>query len=129
MRWCFDDVNPYADEALAQLAAGVEAFVPVLWRYEVVSVFAKAQKKGILDQQRAVELLDDFNTYRIIVDLEGAEKIFTGVHRLATEYQLTGYDAAYLELSQRTGLPLATLDDELIHAYDKAGVVHWNPEN
>jgi len=26
---------------------------------------------------------------------------------------LTAYDAAYLELAKRTGLPLATLDDDL----------------
>jgi predicted nucleic acid-binding protein len=32
---------------------------------------------------------------------------------LADRFRLTGYDAAYLELAQRRGLPLATLDDEL----------------
>ena len=33
--------------------------------------------------------------------------------RVATEYQLTVYDAAYLELAERTRLPLASLDGDL----------------
>jgi predicted nucleic acid-binding protein len=35
-------------------------------------------------------------------------------HRLA--HRLTSYDAAYLEVALRRGLPLATLDDDLIRA-------------
>jgi predicted nucleic acid-binding protein len=41
---------------------------------------------------------------------------------VATQYQLTVYDAAYLELAERTGLPLATLDGELRKAALAAGV-------
>ena len=125
MRWCFDEVHPYADSVLTQLAAGGEAFVPILWRYEVVSVFAKGQKKGTLGRHKAAELLDDFDAYRITVDLEGAERIFSDVHRLANTHRLTGYDAAYLELAQRRGLPLATLDMELIRACQESGITHW----
>lgn len=40
----------------------------------------------------------------------------------ATRYQLTVYDAAYLELAQRSGLPLATLDGDLRRAAAVAGV-------
>ena len=34
---------------------------------------------------------------------------------------LTSYDAAYLELAQRLGLPLATLDAELIGCLPERG--------
>ena len=41
---------------------------------------------------------------------------------MAEQYRLTAYDAAYLELAQRNGLPLATLDEALQAAANKAGV-------
>jgi predicted nucleic acid-binding protein len=41
---------------------------------------------------------------------------------LAEQYGLTSYDASYLELSLRMGLPLATLDTQLHAAARKAGV-------
>jgi predicted nucleic acid-binding protein len=43
-------------------------------------------------------------------------------HTLAMEYELTAYDAAYLELAQRKGLGLATLDQRLHSAALRAGV-------
>lgn len=45
---------------------------------------------------------------------------------VATEHRLTGYDAAYLELAQRTGLPLATLDGDLRKAAVEARVALVN---
>ena len=41
---------------------------------------------------------------------------------LARKYQLTVYDAAYLELSLRAGIALATLDAQLEHAARAEGV-------
>ena len=42
--------------------------------------------------------------------------------QLAERFNLTLYDATYLELAQRLGLPLATLDKELRIAADALGV-------
>ena len=41
---------------------------------------------------------------------------------LARAYKLSSYDAAYLELSVRERVPLATLDKDLIKAAKKAEV-------
>ena len=41
---------------------------------------------------------------------------------LARRYKLSAYDAAYLELAMRSGLPLATLDADLAKAATTAGV-------
>ncbi len=46
---------------------------------------------------------------------------------LAVAYQLTSYDASYLELAQRTGLPLASFDAALRRAADAVGVPLANP--
>jgi predicted nucleic acid-binding protein len=59
---------------------------------------------------------------RIAADAESAARVFSDVHRPALTYRLTSYDAADLELALRRGLPLATLDDDLIRASKAAGV-------
>jgi predicted nucleic acid-binding protein len=41
---------------------------------------------------------------------------------IATERNLTAYDAAYLELAMREGAQLATLDGDLRRAATEAGV-------
>lgn len=51
-----------------------------------------------------------------------APATWDAVIRIATEYQLTVYDAAYLELAHRIGLPLATLDGDLRKAALAASV-------
>ena len=47
--------------------------------------------------------------------------------RPAASRGLTAYEAAYLELTLRRGLSLATLDDALIAAMSKAGVPAASP--
>jgi predicted nucleic acid-binding protein len=90
--------------------------VPVLGRYEVSAVLAKAQKDRILTALRADEFLATLNKLNITVDPGSSDRILTDVHRLAVTYRLTSCDASYLELALRKNLPLATLDDELMAA-------------
>ena len=123
MRWCFDaGRDAYADGVLHRLETidGL-ALVPVLWRYEVSSVLARAQLNGQLAADEVAEFLDDLRLLDIVVDMPGAERIMTDGYRLATTYRLTSYDATYLELALRRNLPLATLDNALIRACGAAG--------
>ena len=123
MRWCFENTSTqYSERVLEQLLAGQQAHVPVLWSYEVVSVLAKAQRSASITADRVHGFLEDLRSLDITVDDEGFGHIFGDVHRLAVEYGLSGYDAAYLELAIRKGLPLATLDEDLRKAASGAGV-------
>ena len=123
MRWCFENTStPYSEEVLEQLLVGQQAHVPVLWLYEVVSVLAKAQRTASTTAEKVHAFLEDLRSLDIIVDDESFGHIFGDVHRLAVEHGLTGYDAAYLELAVRKGLPLATLDEDLQKAAPVAGV-------
>jgi predicted nucleic acid-binding protein len=121
MRWCFENAtHPYAESVLQTLITG-EAIVPVMWRYEVSAVLAKAQKTGIIAKRKADTFLEQLQKLNITMDGESAERILTDVHRLAVTYRLTSYDAAYLELAVRRKLPLATLDAELLNACKLSG--------
>ena len=80
------------------------------------------QNRGTLAAPKADQFIVELKALRIVADAESAARVFNGVHRLALDHRLTSYDAAYLELALRHGLPLATLDDELIRASKAAGV-------
>ena len=54
--------------------------------------------------------------------MDSAAPPIRDVLEVSRNYQLTVYDAAYLELAQRESLPLATLDKALRTAAGKAGV-------
>ena len=58
----------------------------------------------------------------IVVDGETPARAFTRVLDLAREERLTAYDAAYLELAMRLGLPLASKDDDLCDVAERLGV-------
>jgi len=60
--------------------------------------------------------LDDLRALPIEIDIEGPERVFDRVAAIADRHRLTVYDAAYLELTLRTGHPLATLDLQLAEA-------------
>ena len=121
MRWCFENAtHPYADGILQQVVAS-EAFVPVIWRYEVSAVLAKSLKDGLLTPEKADAFLQLLDSLNITLDPESADRIFSAVHRLAITYRLTSCNAAYLELAIRKQLPLGTLDDELIRACKAIG--------
>ncbi len=122
MRWCFDDAHPYAEPILERLETGDTAIVPTLWLYEVSAVLVQAQLRGIVTAQKADEFVDELQSLSIQADSESAARIFPDVHRLALAYRLTSYDAAYLEVAIRRGLPIATLGNELARASKAAGV-------
>jgi len=127
MRWCFENTSTrYSEEVLEQLVVGQQAHVPVLWLYEVVSVLAKAQRNAAITPDKAHGFLEDLRSFDIAVD-DSFGRIFGDVHSLAVEHGLSGYDAVYLELAIRKGLPLATLDEDLQKAARTAGVELFDP--
>jgi predicted nucleic acid-binding protein len=52
---------------------------------------------------------------------------YDGVFQLANRHGLTVYDAAYLDLAVREGLPLASIDAALIRAAEQSGIAVFQP--
>jgi predicted nucleic acid-binding protein len=123
--WLVPGTNPagvdYAEATLVALK-DAQALVPSLWALEVANVVAKLETKTIVteaDSQRYVALLGQLP---IVTDPATATHALGDTLNLARRYRLSAYDAAYLELALRTGLPLATLDAGLAKAAATAGV-------
>ena len=122
MTWCFKDkTNQYADAILDSLEVSV-GFVPSIWPLEVCNVLLVAERKkriGEADSARFIALLTELP---IIVEQEPPERMIKEIFALAREHKLSSYDASYLDLAMRKGLPVATLDKNLIAAAKRSKV-------
>lgn len=122
MRWCFEDESDGAADAVLDALLEWTAWVPAIWPLEVANVLLVAERRHRLtpaDSARFVELLAGLP---ITVDLTGQHLAHGRVLDLARRAVLSAYDASYLELAMRLGVPLATADDRLREAADASGV-------
>jgi predicted nucleic acid-binding protein len=117
--WCFHDENdPRADAAIGRLIND-SAVVPLLWWFEVRNAVLLAERRRRVTEQWAAAFFDQLHKLRIdFAELQDQDSVLV----LARRHRLTFYDAAYLELAQRQGLALATLDDDLAEAARAEGV-------
>ena len=123
LTWCFPDENV----ALAQHVAGLfkqghTAVVPPFWPHEVLNALLVGEKRKRISKELVRSFLDDLATLPIVLEQFPAGIVFGRIESLSREHGLTAYDAAYLDLAQASGLPLATLDQDLVRASKKARV-------
>ncbi len=125
MCWFFGDGKPqellYARNVLGAMAEA-SAVVPVTWGLEVSNVIARAEAKGLVTEARSEAFLEMLQGIDIEVDKATFLHALSDTLQLARRFRLSAYDASYLELALREGLPLATLDEDLQKAAKKAGV-------
>ena len=125
MRWFFGDGKPqelaYAGKVLDAMKA-TTALVPVTWGLEVANVIAKAEAKALVTEARSGAFLEMLEGVDIEMDAATFAYALSDTLQLARRYKLSAYDASYLELALRSGVPLATLDEGLQKAAKKAGV-------
>lgn len=122
MSWCFkDETSQYADAVLDCLV-GTTAFVPAIWPFEVVNVLLVAERKKRLKKADSFRFITLLGQLPIIVEYGRTERKMTDLLTFARATELSSYDAAYLDLCMRKGLPIATMDSRLIAASKKTDV-------
>ena len=125
MRWFFGDGKAqelaYAGKVLDAMKV-TDAIVPATWGLEVANVIARAEAKGLVTEARSGAFLEMLEGVSIEVDAATTSHALSAILQLARRYKLSAYDASYLELALRRGIPLATLDEDLQRAAKKAGV-------
>ena len=122
LAWCFGDERTEATVSLLERLQTDAAAVPNLWHLEVANGLALAERRGRITPAESAELIALLEMIEIVVDGETPARAFTRVLDLAREERLTAYDASYLELAMRLGLPLASKDADLCDAAERLGV-------
>lgn len=98
------------------------AHVPATRGLEVANIIARAEVKGLVTEARSEAFLEMLEGVDIEADATTFAHALSGILQLARRYKLSTYDASYLELALRLGMPLATLDEDLQKTTKKAGV-------
>ncbi len=122
MAWCFEDEAEPSTEGIRDQLVDVPAIVPALWPLEVANAALVGERRGRLDEARTARFFTLLGGLPIIVDQGTSEHAFGRVVHLARTHKLSSYDASYLEIAMRHGLPLATLDGKLRAAAQAVGV-------
>lgn len=122
LTWCFEDEATEASDELLEHLQGEAAAVPNLWHVEIANVLALAERRRRITQADTAEFITLLESLTIVVDEETSARALTRVLDLARTERLTAYDATYLELAMRLGIPLATQDRALADAAVRVGV-------
>jgi predicted nucleic acid-binding protein len=97
------------------------AVVPALWFHEVANGALVAERKGGGERSLSAAFFGFVETLPIEQDTTRPSALLGTVVALARAYNLTAYDATYLELVLRVGGVLATFDRQLADAVRSAG--------
>jgi predicted nucleic acid-binding protein len=113
LAWIYSDEVTEGIRRLFDTVGDTGAFVPALWRLEVANSLTIAARRGRIDSEFRRAALDDLALLDITTDSHTDTHAWAETLLLADRFRLTMYDAAYLELAHRRGVPLATLDEDL----------------
>ncbi len=122
LAWCFpEEEDPFARQVLEWLRTA-RAVVPSIWHLEVANGLWVAERRRRLRPADAARFLALVEGLDLQVDPLTSSQALRETLALARKSSLAVYDAAYLELAMREGLPLATLDQGLRRAAVALGV-------
>jgi predicted nucleic acid-binding protein len=123
LAWSFkDEVSPYAT-FIVRSVKNARAMAPIIWPLEVNNALISAVRRERIDELVANRIRNTLDQLPVDIDSEVAvASLGQRILRLGIEHGLSAYDASYLELAMRRGLPLATQDQKLVQAAADTGV-------
>ena len=103
-------IDEYSQQLLLQ-SPSVQFIAPALWRYEIANGLNMALRRGRIEKDDLTWIYSEIKNLDIrVLDDEQSPEVLV---RTAQSSGLTGYDAAYLELTVRLNAKLATSDKQL----------------
>ncbi|HEU5406814.1 MAG TPA: type II toxin-antitoxin system VapC family toxin [Nitrospira sp.] len=123
MTWLFEhEATKDTDELLGKLSGPEKAGVAQHWILEVGNVLLGAERSKKKTPADTTLFLNLLSKLAIEPDAHTEHHATTTTLALGRRHHLSSYDAAYLELAMRLGLPLATLDKNLRKAAQAEGI-------
>jgi predicted nucleic acid-binding protein len=122
LAWCFpDEASDYADSVLLAVE-NQTLIVPAIWAVEITNALLVGERRKRIRQPEVRRFIDLMNSLSVVEDGQPFADTVSNVLPLAREYDLSAYDAAYLDVAVRHEIPLATLDVALQKACTTAGI-------
>jgi len=119
-----DEFSEKAEQLLSLIIKGtVELVIPSLWHYEMNNLIRSAHKRRRLSEEDAREALETLNQLPFTLEDLPEGPARKRVLHLAFQFDLSSYDAAYLELADRHKIPLHTADTKLQAAAKQLGLL------
>ncbi|MDO8447156.1 MAG: type II toxin-antitoxin system VapC family toxin [Deltaproteobacteria bacterium] len=122
MAWFFEDEASDYTVAVLESLTKYDCIVPSIWPLEVANTLLVGERRGRATEAKAARFITLLNSLPIQIDPETSRHALLDTLQLAREHHLSSYDAAYLELAMREGVPIATQDKALKKAAKKCGV-------
>jgi predicted nucleic acid-binding protein len=96
--------------------------VPALWHLDMANGFVVAERQHILTAAEATRCLIDVEQLTAQIETNSDLVLTRQALSTARSFQLSAFDAVYLDTARNQGLPLATLDQSLRAAAARAAV-------
>ncbi len=122
LAWHFEDEPSPIAEAAAQLSFRDGVVVPQHWLLGVSRGLLKGERRNRTSASRTHAFITRLEHMEIEVDPTQHEQVASVLLPLARAHRLSVYDAAYLELAIRRGVPIATLDASLAASARSVGL-------
>lgn len=122
--WVLADEASERSEAVlsATMAGTVQLIVPALWHFEMSNLVRSAVRRRRLTRDDAFAAVAALAAIPVVTasapDAEASRRML----HLALQFDLSSYDACYLELADRLRVPLRTLDEHLASAAARLGL-------
>ena len=117
-----DEHSPLTNRVLRLLQKHQDIFAPVHWWIEVANGLHMAERRSRITRAEVAEAFAFIRAFPITIDGETAGKCEGDTLSLARQFNLTVYDAAYLELAIRLKGTLATNAKALAKAGRSVGL-------
>jgi len=115
--------TPESDALLADVESGARVMVPAIWFAETANALLVLERRKKLTRGERAKALSRLGDLNILPDEDGHRFVFSSVSEVASKQGLSVYDASYLELAVRRGLPFASRDEAVKAAAEKCGLV------
>ncbi len=109
----------YSEQAERALLKDAEWVAPLLWRSELRNVLALYMRKGWLSLEDAVRIMDE-----AVLLMAGREYAVDSVQvlELVEEGTCSAYDCEFVALARDLGVPLVTVDKQILRDFPREAV-------
>ena len=122
LAWSFpDEGSDFAQHLFDRLGEDGALVAPFIWQFEVANALVARQRHGRLNESQATRARVLLKELPLSFAELSLDEVLSDVAWIASSHGLSAYDAAYLHVALREGIPLATLDRRLRGAAEAAG--------